>query len=211
MKVSRFLANQYANPTGWFGRHVTSHLLSRANKNLNAAVFNALLIAKNDRFLEIGFGGGDLLLSVSRTELCSEICGIEKSESMLDKAATRLNSLSDSSTCKLKTGDIENLPLESNQFDKVCSVNTLYFWKDLHCVAAEVARVTTPNGKVILGFSLGETLKQSGYQEHGFQFYDLEQVHQAMFEADLHLVHVHQLERKNKDSFFIPVYCKQNQ
>ncbi|MGB0848548.1 MAG: hypothetical protein ACPGSM_17590 [Thiolinea sp.] len=32
LKVSRFMAKQYANPSGWFGRIFTAAMLNRANQ-----------------------------------------------------------------------------------------------------------------------------------------------------------------------------------
>ena len=65
MKVSAFMARQYANPSGIFGRLITANLLNRANIKLNEVVFDLMEIADGDIILEVGFGGGELLFQIA--------------------------------------------------------------------------------------------------------------------------------------------------
>ena len=61
IKVSRFMAEQYANPSSLFGRLITAGLLNRANQKSNQAVYKALDIQPQHRALEVGFGGGSFI------------------------------------------------------------------------------------------------------------------------------------------------------
>ena len=90
MKVSRFMADQYANPSGWFGRIITAGLLNRANQKSNQAVYKALDVQPQHRILEIGFGGGLLLFQITKYSGSSQIYGLEKSQSMLQRAQTKI-------------------------------------------------------------------------------------------------------------------------
>lgn len=208
MKVNQFMAKQYAGPSGLFGRLVTSRLLNRANRLSNYAVYDALEIERGNRVLDIGFGGGELLFNIARNSGCGEVCGVEKSEEMIQRANAIIWNDQELKVVKLMLGDISALPVSGNAFDRVCSVNTIYFWPNLCLGSQELARVTTNNGRVVLGYGSGEKLSQSGYTENGFKFYKPDTIHTAMEKADLKLVHNKQLHRKNKDSFNISVYCK---
>ena len=90
MKISRFLAEQYANPSGWFGRIITAGLLNQANQKSNQAVYKALDIQPQHHILEIGFGGGLLLFQITKYSGSSQIYGLEKSQSMLQRAQTKI-------------------------------------------------------------------------------------------------------------------------
>jgi len=100
------------------------------------------------------------------------------------------------------------LPYEDAFFDRICSVNTLYFWPDLQQGCRELARVSADNALVVLGFGSGEKLAASGYDEKGFNFYKPEFIHHAMAEAGLNLVNEQHIERKAKDPFFVSSYRK---
>ena len=209
MKISRFLANQFANPSGWFGKHVTSRLLNRANHQSNPKIFNALDIKTDDRFVEIGFGGGGLLFDVAATRKCACVCGVEKSVSMLERAQKRAEKSPQFRDIALLPGDVANLPLDNEYFNKVCSTNTIYFWDALDRGALEISRITAPGGKVVLGFTEGEVLKKAGYEERGFRFYDVEQVNTAMQNAALKLLHTENMRIESEGSFHINIYQKE--
>ena len=202
------MAEQYANPSGLFGRLITASLLNRANQKSNEAVYNALDIQFKHRFLEVGFGGGSLLFQIAKHSGSSEIYGLEKSQSMLRWAQTKIQRDKKQSAIKLSLGGVDALPYEDAYFDRICSVNTLYFWPDLQQGCRELARVSADGALVVLGFGSGEKLAASGYTDKGFNFYKPEFIHQAMAEAGLNLVKEQRIERKSKDPFFVSTYCK---
>ena len=158
MKVSRFMADQYANPSGWFGRIITAGLLNCANQKSNQAVYKALDVQPQHRILEIGFGGSSLLFQITKHSGSSQVYGLEKSQSMLERAQARIQRDKKLSSIKLSLGGVDALPYEDAYFDRICSVNTLYFWPDLQKGCRELARVSADNALVVLGFGSGEKL-----------------------------------------------------
>ncbi len=206
------MAEQYANPSGWFGRIVTSSLLNRVNHTSNRAVFNALTIPENSRVLEIGFGGAELLVRIARDTDCLQVHGVEKSGAMLVRARKIVqsdNQLKDRVT--LHHGDLAGLSQLTDLFDCWCSVNTVYFWPELESGANQIASVTRPGGQIVLGFGTGEKLAQNGYAGQGFKFYSPDRINQAMAEAGLQLEKEHRMDRNEKDPFIICTYRKHGQ
>lgn len=206
MKVSRYMARQYANPSGWFGRLLTASLLNRANRASNRLVVETLNVMPQSRVLEVGFGGGELLIELSRKLPTASLVGVDRSQAMVSrlKSVTRQDQAIRSLSVKL--GDITALPCADRQFDRVCTVNTVYFWPNLNQCALELARVTDEDGIVVLGFGSGETLTDAGYTEHGFRFHTPDDIHRAMAEAGLELQKTHRLERSGRDPFYVPWY-----
>jgi len=119
IKVSRFMAEQYANPSGLFGRLITAGLLNRANQRSNQAVYKALDIQPQHRTLEVGFGGGSLLFQIARHSGSSEVYGIEKSQSMLQRAQAKIQGDKKLSAIKLSFAGIDSLPYEDAYFDRI--------------------------------------------------------------------------------------------
>ncbi len=202
------MARQYANPAGLFGRVFTAGLLNRANRESNRAVYSSLDVTRGDRVLEVGFGGAELLFEIARRSGCSAAYGVESSEAMLVRARSRIRQDKSLNNTLLSKGEIEALPFADNSFDRVCSVNTIYFWRELTGSIRELARVTGVNGRVVLGFSSGEILLQSGYAEKGFQFYQPNDILQSMAKAGLSVLCNEKINRKNKDPFIVQAYCK---
>jgi SAM-dependent methyltransferase len=52
----------------------------------------------------------------------------------------------------LQEGTVSALPFADGSFDKVCSVNTLYFWPDPARDLGEVYRVLAPEGRCYITF-----------------------------------------------------------
>jgi len=203
MKINDLMARQLANPSGVFGRLIVSRLLNKVNLRSNEAVFELLEVNKDSVVLEIGFGGGDLLLKISQRSACHEIHGMEISTAMLEALRAKVVRRNKSSSIHLRQGSIEAMPFEQDRFDRICSVNTIYFWPDLNKGLGEIARVSLPGGLLVLGFGSDVALRAAGYEERGFILYTAEQVIGALsesgFEVDTHRT----LERIDRGVFHI--------
>ena len=203
----RYIASQYANPRGIVGQWIIAPLLNRANRQSNKAVLEALQTNENDHVLELGFGGGELILEIARCKKPLALHGLDPSPQMIERLRKQLARVPAAyQIIDLRQGQIESMPYEDQWFDWVCSVNTIYFWQTLERGAHELGRVTKAGGKVILGFSSGEILRREGYEERGFVFYDTESVNSAMRRNGLELESCRQIERYNRDPFFVSVF-----
>ena len=61
MSFSSYIAAQLRKPSGRFGKVVMARLLNRLNAPSNELVIDSLRLQTDDRVLEVGFGGGDML------------------------------------------------------------------------------------------------------------------------------------------------------
>jgi SAM-dependent methyltransferase len=145
----RFIAEQLARPSGARGR-VVSFLMNRRNGRMNAFALDQLELAANDSVLELGFGGGRALTRLVGTVRLT--CGIDPSSDVVRWAGARFADAVRSGAAEFRVGGVEALPAAAAEFDKVLSVNTVYFWAALQAGADEIARVLAPGGRVVLGF-----------------------------------------------------------
>lgn len=190
VSVSQFMANQYANPSGLFGRFVTARLLNNANKLSNAHVLSALDLQPDSTILEVGFGGGDLLLNMATTHPSATLNGVEYSTAMIERLGRKLGRIDRDQPVTLSEGVAQSLPFPNATFDRVCSVNTIYFWPELDSGFREIARVTQPGGIVVLGFGANEQLRDAGYEAKGFKLYPVNDILDGLtasgFDIDAH-------------------------
>ena len=87
------LSAQSHKPSGIFGRLFMGRYLDRANAGINQLVYDALGPDPQDRVLEVGFGGADLLLRIAASLDGGRIEGLELSAEMLERARRRARRL----------------------------------------------------------------------------------------------------------------------
>jgi ubiquinone/menaquinone biosynthesis C-methylase UbiE len=159
-------------------------------------MFDLMALESDDRLLEIGFGGGALLMRSAHQVSTGSITGIELSEAMLANLEKRTRSFAN---VKLQFGSVEDLPAESQSFSCVVSVNTVYFWRDLKRGLQEIARVSRPRARLVLGFGSDTGMRAAGYEERGFSLYSVEQISTCLESVGYSVQRVDRLERPNGD------------
>jgi SAM-dependent methyltransferase len=176
------IARQLACPSGLVGRWFTAGWLDRANLAMNRSTLEQLHIKQGDRVLEIGFGGGDLLAQILSDGRCEFVAGVDRSIDMVHVVEKRLQRIA-KGKFEVRVGDIENLPDEDGSFTKLCSVNTLYFWRQPSVAMAECRRVLQHGGRMVLCFNSKENLIGWPVHKHGFRLYELEEVENMFTDA----------------------------
>ena len=202
MPVSWFMARQFARPRGLIGRLFLGGMLDRANVRSNALVFEVMAVGPSEHVLEVGFGGGDLLVRLADTVAGGRVEGVELSDPMLNRARARIRRRGLDDRVRLQAGSVEALPFDAGRFDCACSVNTIYFWPDLHRALAELARVLRPGGRLVLGFGSDVAMRHAGYEERGFSLYCAEQIEDAVCANGLEPFALERLERE-QGAFFV--------
>jgi len=183
MVIPRFLAKQLERPSGWFGRYVMGRVLNRTTAAHNDLVRQELAIGPEDRVLEIGFGGAALLAKLCREASGGSVTGVEVSDEMLALAAKRFRNAIASGRMTLKRASVEALPFADAQFDKACTVNTTYFWRDLAGGLSELRRVIRPGGRLLIGVVSADDMVRNGLDHHGFACHSNQQLEAALAAA----------------------------
>jgi SAM-dependent methyltransferase len=109
----------------------------------SGAVLEAVGPLSSDlRVLDVGCGTGRL---TSRLEASgATVVGLDLDPAMLVVAATRTRG-------RLILGDAHRIPVGDATFDRVVAVTLCEFTDDLGAVFAELARVTRPGGRIVVG------------------------------------------------------------
>jgi len=187
MTIPGFIARQLGRPSGRFGRYVMGRFLNRTTAAHNEVVRQELAVAAGDCVLEVGFGGAALLERLCTEASQGSVAGVEVSHEMLALATRRLRGPIGVGRVVLKHGSVEALPFEDAAFDKACSVNTTYFWRDLTTGLVELRRVLRPAGRLVLGFVSADDMVRDGLDRHGFACHSPEQLTAAVADASFHV------------------------
>src|SRR5690242_16546757 len=110
--------------------------MNRTNAAVNMFAVQELDLKPTDRVLEIGFGGGVTLPSLLKAS--SFVAGVDRSADVVSRSKTRFANAVRAGRADFRVGTVEALPFEDGSFDKVCTVNTVYFWTSLQQGFAEI-------------------------------------------------------------------------
>ena len=163
------LARQLGHPQGLRGRLVV-RMLNRANKVAMTEAVAALAPRPGATVADVGFGGGlglDLLLDAVGPS--GHVVGIDRSRTAIARATrVRRHQLNDG-RLTLHDASILELPLSDGALDGTITINTIYFIEELDRALAEVARVTAPSGRVVIGLGDPDAMAQERVVQHGFR------------------------------------------
>ena len=171
MSTRSFLARQLGYPSGIFGR-LLMKFLNRGNVEMNEIAFKQLNLQPGDSVLEIGFGGGYLLDKIAACQIPSFIAGVDLSIDVLQMGNRKFKPQIEQGYVELKQASGDSLPYGDLTFNKICTVNTIYFWSDPKLVLDECRRVLKPNGKLVVCYNSSAFLEQTKLTQHGFKTYE---------------------------------------
>ncbi len=169
MLLAKLVAEQLRQPSGLVGR-AFGVILNRANRRINERVVERLDVHPGLRVLDIGFGGGEGLSCVLKRSV-NLAAGIEISAPMLRQGRSRFRREIDAGIVELARGDVGAIPYDDHTFDRVFSVNTIYFWPDPAAGVQEILRVLKPGGRMMLGTESAEAMKRRSFIRHGFALF----------------------------------------
>lgn len=150
---------------------------------MNELTLAQLSLGPQDRTLEVGFGSGDLMERILTTEPGAYVAGVDLSIEMVNVVRRRLRRHIADGRAVACAGDIEALPFGDGEFTKLCSVNTLYFWRNPSLALAECRRVLKRDGLIALCFNAKEDLARWPGHKHGFRLYELSEVEELLKDA----------------------------
>jgi ubiquinone/menaquinone biosynthesis C-methylase UbiE len=129
---------------------VIGSMMNRYSAPINEFALRQLEIQPQDRILEIGFGGGLMLRRLISAN--TWVTGIDRSTEMVNRANIEFQAAVKSGRAVFDVGSVEALPYRPATFNKVSTVNTIYFWSSLESGLKEIHRVLVPGGRATIGF-----------------------------------------------------------
>lgn len=183
MSFSTFFSEQARKPNGLFGRLVMSAIFNIGNAKLNELVSEIVSVQENDHVLEMGFGTGKLINRLAGQFEQGLVEGVDFSRTMVSIAEKRNRTHIARGKVRILQGDFDEIPLKKECYDKVCSVNTIYFWQKPDYTASKVVEILKPKGKFVVGFEDSEQLKQRKLEDNIFHLYSNTEVKELLMNA----------------------------
>lgn len=162
------IAGQLRQPTGEYAIQV-GEKMNEGNLHINLNTFEALHLTTGDNILEIGMGNGYFVKNILSADNSIKYTGCDFSEIMVDEARKRNEKYVANGQAEFHNADANELPFDSVSFDKVFSINTIYFWDNPQIVLAEIWRVLKPKGQVTISVRPKSIMEHYPFVKYGFK------------------------------------------
>jgi ubiquinone/menaquinone biosynthesis C-methylase UbiE len=204
----KFLADQLRQPSGIFGKIVMGDLLNKGNEKINHLAVEVLDIQPTDLVLDIGFGGGITIEKMVKLIDTGKVYGVDFSQPMVEQAQQKFKRSIDLGKVSIEFADVKQLPFDDNKFDKICTVNTIYFWEDPLVGLMEIKRVLKSGGRLVIGIRSADKMKDLPFTQHNFRLYAPEAVRDLLVKSGFSAVSIEHRDRDEKfDSVMVTAYA----
>ena len=179
-----------------------SKIFDLGNIFLNNFMKEILSLEKTDHVLEIGFGPGGLINKMAEITTRGVVEGIDFSPVMLKQASKVNKHHISAGRVRLHKGESAILPFDTESINKLCSINTIYFWNEPDTYFSEMYRVIKPGGMIVIGFRDDKQISNINLSEDVFNFYSQDEVVKLLSVAGFSSAHI-----KEKEGSPFVSYC----
>jgi ubiquinone/menaquinone biosynthesis C-methylase UbiE len=176
-KNLKILAQNLANPQGEKGIEI-GEMMNATNIGMTLESIKTLLIEDNEAVLEIGHGNADHVKSIVNKAQNIHYTGIDISETMHYEAKRLNEEFKNQAEFVLYEG--KKLPFEDKTFDKIFTVNTVYFWEEPVDFLNEIHRVLKDNGTFVLTFGQRNFMEKLLFTQFDFTLYNTDEMEQTV-------------------------------
>jgi ubiquinone/menaquinone biosynthesis C-methylase UbiE len=167
-------AQQLRRPEGEAGISI-GKTMNEGNLKMHEHFLEVLKLNDLDRVLEIGFGNGKFIPEILSKAENVHYSGIDFSDVMVEEANKWIKQNDLDKQAEVKLGTVSDIQFPDNSFDKVITINTVYFWPTPEHDAKEIWRVLKEGGEFFLCFRPKEMAEKLPVTKFGFVLYSLEE------------------------------------
>lgn len=169
------IADQLSCPTGEMGIALGERM-NDSNIEMTLQTLNNLSFDDNDKILELGHGNGGHLQSLISRANNLQYVGLEISLTMANQARLINANLVHEKKASFELYDGAFIPFQEYSFQKVITVNTIYFWKTPKILLLEIYRVLHSNGTFAITFANKYFMEKLSYVRFGFRLWEISEV-----------------------------------
>lgn len=194
-KDLKILAQNLANPQGEKGVEI-GEMMNATNIGMTLESIKTLLIEDDEHILEIGHGNAGHLKSILNKAKDLTYTGIDISETMRKEAQNLNTEFKDQADFILYEG--RKLPFEDEVFDKIFTVNTVYFWENPVEFLSEIYRVLKNTGTFVLTFAQRDFMEKLPFTKFNFTLYNNDEMEELISESRFKRIKISEKEEEIK-------------
>ena len=158
----------------------TGEMMSKGNLHMIHETLKVLDAKANDNILEIGMGNGFYVNEIFGKSDSINYTGCDYSEFMVQESEKLNSTWIAKGKATFIQSNITSLPFESNIFNKIFTVNTLYFWDNEIDALSEIKRVIRQDGKFIIAFRPIHQTEKYPFTKYGFNQFSKKDVEELL-------------------------------
>lgn len=168
-------AKMLQKPEGEFGIRVAERM-NESNASMIQWAIEKIALRDHDKVLEIGFGNGFHIYDLLESESSIRYTGLDFSNTMVEIVKKKYSSQIKSGRASFHLGTSTALPFATEAFDKIFTVNTLYFWDDPSVHLQQIYAALKPEGLFCIAFKSRSFMQHLPVVPYGFTLYNQEEV-----------------------------------
>lgn len=165
----KILAQNLANPQGEKGIEI-GEMMNATNISMTLESIRTLVMEDDQHILEIGHGNAGHLKSIMSLAKNLRYTGVDISETMHNEAKRLNKEFENQADFILYEG--KKLPFQDGIFNKIFTVNTVYFWENPVEFLNEIYRVLKDDGTFVLTFGQRDFMEKLPFTEYDFTLYN---------------------------------------
>lgn len=169
-QLFKSVAEQLRKPQGEYAIR-TGKKMNESNLLINLFTIEALKLTANDTILEIGMGNGFFVKDILSVDNSIHYTGCDFSEAMVEEASKLNEDFIKAGRATFCLANANHLPFANERFNKVFSVNTIYFWNDPSLILSEFWRVLKPKGQIIISLRPKSVMEHYPFAKYGFNMF----------------------------------------
>lgn len=171
-RPKKSLSQQLQCPAGEEGREL-AHAMFESNRGMIIDSIASLRIREKNRILELGPGNGAHLPLIFGQASGLKYFGLDISKDMAEEARMNNKGFIADNRALFSHYDGENIPYVHNLFDRILTVNTIYFWEHPVTFLTELHRVLKSGGTCVITFVEGKFMKNLPFVDGSFKLFDI--------------------------------------
>lgn len=191
----KILAQNLANPQGEKGIEI-GEMMNATNIGMTLESIKTLLIEDGEHILEIGHGNAGHLKSILNKAQNVKYTGIDISETMHNEARKLNEEFKNQADFVLYGG--KKLPFEDKTFDKIFTVNTVYFWEQPIEYLNEIYRVLKDSGTFVLTFGQRDFMEKLPFTQFDFTLYNTDEMEDTVSKSHFKRMKISEKEEQVK-------------
>ena len=191
------IASQLKLPKGEKGIEM-GKMMDETNINMTRNAIQNLRIDHGNKILELGHGNAGHLDYLLKRAANLNYYGLEMSELMFQEAQQINKNFAAKKLAHFLLYDGNEIPFEESFFDKIFTVNTIYFWQNPEKMLLEIYRVLKTKGIFCLTFAQESFMKQLPFTQYEFELYTTEKAENLIEKIPFKIKYSETLKEKIK-------------
>lgn len=196
--LAKQMAAQLRKPAGEEGIK-TGEWMNKGNVYINEDTIAVVQPEAYDTILEAGMGNGFFVSKILAQHPSIHYIGCDFSDIMVAEAERINESWIRNGQARFVLANMTTMPFDDAVFNKVFTINTIYFWEEAVAVLSEIKRVLHPSGKFILTLRPKHLMEKYPFTQYGFKMFSKEDVCTLLQQNGFTVAEVHEKQEPDFD------------